>query len=65
MLESFAEKLKNSIRKLMGKTSVDEKAVEDLLKELKMILLEADVEIEIVNSFLENVRRKLFKEKIP
>ena len=65
MLESFAEKLKNSIRKLMWKTSVDEKAVEDLLKELKMILLEADVEIEIVNSFLENVRRKLFKEKIP
>ncbi|MEM5831891.1 MAG: signal recognition particle receptor subunit alpha [Candidatus Aenigmatarchaeota archaeon] len=65
MLETLAEKLKNSIRKLIGKSSVDEKAIEELLKELKLILLEADVDVEIVNSFLENIKRRVFKEKIP
>ncbi|MFH7880429.1 MAG: signal recognition particle receptor subunit alpha [Candidatus Aenigmatarchaeota archaeon] len=65
MLETLAEKLKNSIRKLIGKSSVDEKAIEELLKELKLILLEADVDVEIVNSFLENIKKRVFKEKIP
>ncbi|MCS7093719.1 MAG: signal recognition particle receptor subunit alpha [Candidatus Aenigmarchaeota archaeon] len=65
MLEALSEKLKNAIRKLLGKSVVDEKAVEELLKELKIILIEADVDLGIVNNFIESVRKKLFKEKIP
>lgn len=65
MLEALSEKLKNAIRKLLGKSVVDEKAVEELLKELKIILIEADVDLGIVNNFIESVRNKLFKEKIP
>ncbi|MEM5815239.1 MAG: signal recognition particle receptor subunit alpha [Candidatus Aenigmatarchaeota archaeon] len=65
MLETLSEKLKSAIRKLIGKSIVDEKTIEDFLKELKITLLEADVTIEIVNSFLENVRKRILKEKIP
>jgi signal recognition particle GTPase len=50
MLESFSEGLKNAIRKIIGKSSVDEKTVEEFLKELRIIFLQSDVDVEITNS---------------
>ncbi len=65
MLETFSEGLKNAIRKIIGKSSVDEKSIEDFLKELKIIFLQSDVDIDITNNFVEKVRNKVLKEKIP
>ncbi|MGC8993487.1 MAG: signal recognition particle receptor subunit alpha [Candidatus Aenigmatarchaeota archaeon] len=65
MLENFSEGLKGAIRKIIGKPSIDEKAVEEFLKDLRVTFLQADVDIEIINSFIENVRKKVLKEKIP
>ena len=65
MLETFSEGLKNAIRKIIGKSSVDEKSIEEFLKELKIIFLQSDVDIDITNNFVEKVRNKVLKEKIP
>ncbi len=65
MLESFSESLKATLRKIIGKPSIDEKAVEEFLKELRVTFLQADVDVEITNAFIENVRKKVLKEKIP
>jgi len=65
MLEAFSEGLKNAIRKIIGKSAVDEKSVEEFLKELKVIFLQSDVDVEITNSFIEAIRKKVLREKIP
>jgi signal recognition particle subunit SRP54 len=65
MLESFSEGVKNAIRKIIGKSVVDERAVEEFLKELKAIFLQSDVDIELTNKFIETVRKKVLKEKLP
>ena len=65
MLEAFSEGLKNAIRKIIGKGIVDEKGVDEFLKELKILFLQSDVDVEITNKFVETIRKKVLKEKVP
>jgi signal recognition particle subunit SRP54 len=65
MLEALSEGLKNAIRKIIGKSSIDEKVVEEFLRELKVILLQSDVDVDIANNFIDIIRRKVLKEKTP
>lgn len=62
---SFGEKLSGLIRKILGKPLVDKKTVEESLKELKRILILADVDLKLVNELIENVRKRVLKEKAP
>jgi len=57
--------LSNLIAKLTGKAVIDEKFLNDILEELKLILIQNDVEIPLANSFIENIRKKCLKEKVP
>ncbi len=62
---SFGEKLSGLIRKILGKSLVGKKAVEESLNELKKILILADVDLKLVNELIENVKKKVLKEKTP
>ncbi|MHA1865274.1 MAG: signal recognition particle receptor subunit alpha, partial [Candidatus Heimdallarchaeaceae archaeon] len=53
------------IRRLVTGTTVDKKTVEEILKEIRKILLQADVPIELTDKLVENIRKKALKEKIP
>ena len=57
--------LSNLIAKLTGKAVIDEKFLNDILEELKLILIQNDVEISLANRFVENIRKKCLKEKVP
>lgn len=57
MFESLTEKLDGIFKKLKGKSRLDEENIQAALKEIRMALLEADVNFRVVKDFIEDVRR--------
>jgi len=63
MFESLAEKLEGIFKKLKGRGILNEESVNAALKEIRMALLEADVNFKVVKDFIEDVRiRAIGKE---
>lgn len=56
--ESLADKLQEAFRQLTGKGKLSEKDVKAALREVKLALLEADVNFKIVKQFVNNVTEK-------
>jgi signal recognition particle subunit SRP54 len=61
----FGKSLSNLVRKILTGSTVDAKAVEELIKGLQRILLESDVDIKLVYELSENIKKKCLKEEIP
>ena len=55
--ESLTDKLSLIFKKLRGKAKITESNIEEMLKEIRIALLEADVNFKVVKSFLENVKQ--------
>ena len=55
---NLASKLSETMRKFRGKTHVTEKDVKDLMREVRIALLEADVNYKVVKDFTKNVSEK-------
>ena len=53
--ESLSEKLSNAFKKLKTKGKLSESDVKETMKEIKLALLEADVNYKIVKDFINNV----------
>lgn len=58
MFESLAEKLEGIFKKLKGRGVLNEESVNAALKEIRMALLEADVNFKVVKDFVEDVRTR-------
>lgn len=58
MFESLAEKLESIFKKLKGKGLLKEEDVDLALKEIRMALLEADVNFKVVKEFVQSIREK-------
>ncbi len=56
--ESLTEKLQNVFQKLRGKGRLTEADVKEAMKEVKMALLEADVNFKVVKNFIRQVEEK-------
>jgi len=65
MLDNLGKGLGDLIRRLVSGTNVDAAAVEDVLSDLRKILLQSDVDTELVDRLVENIRKKCLKEKTP
>ena len=50
--EGLSEKLQNITKKLKGKARVTESDLKEILREVKLALLEADVNYKIVKDFI-------------
>ncbi|MFV0479470.1 MAG: signal recognition particle protein [Anaerorhabdus sp.] len=57
--DSLSKKLNKSFRNLVGKGRLTEKNIEEMLREIRVALLEADVNYHVVKDFLEKVRDKV------
>jgi signal recognition particle subunit SRP54 len=57
MFESLTEKLDGIFKKLKGKSRLDEENIQAAMKEIRMALLEADVNFRVVKDFVEDVRQ--------
>lgn len=56
MFESLADKLEKVFKKLKGRGVLNEKDVDEALREVRMALLEADVHFKVVKDFVDSVR---------
>ncbi|MEM5766611.1 MAG: signal recognition particle receptor subunit alpha [Candidatus Aenigmatarchaeota archaeon] len=65
MLEAFGGKLKDIIKKLVTGTSIDKSAVEEILNELKITLIKSDVDLNLTEELIKNIKKKCLEEKIP
>jgi len=65
MLDDLGKNLSGLIKRIIGASSVDEKTVEEILQELKKILLQSDVDMDLANKLVEDIRKKCLKESVP
>lgn len=56
--ESLGDKLQNVFKKLRGKGRVSEKDIKDAMREVRLALLEADVNFKVARSFIAKVSEK-------
>ena len=64
MFESLTEKLEGIFKKLKGRGRLDEENIKDALKEIRMVLLEADVNFKVVKKFIEDVRVRAVGQEV-
>ena len=58
MFDSLSSKLQNAFRNLRGLGKISENNVSDALREVRMALLEADVNFKVARDFIERVKTK-------
>ena len=64
MLESLSEKLESIFKKLRGKGILKEEDIDAALKEVRLALLEADVNFKVVKGFVEKVKTKALGKEV-
>ncbi|MBL4930854.1 signal recognition particle protein [Clostridium paridis] len=62
--ESLSEKLQEAFKKLRGKGKLTEKDIKEAMREVKLALLEADVNYRVVKNFVSNVSAKCVGEDV-
>ncbi|RUM58057.1 MAG: signal recognition particle protein [Persephonella sp.] len=64
MFELLTEKFSGVIEKLKKAKKLDEKTVNEALRDIRRALLEADVNIEVVQQFLKDIKEKLVGQEV-
>ena len=64
MFELLTEKFSGVIEKLKKAKKLDEKTVNEALRDIRRALLEADVNIEVVQQFLKDIKEKLIGQEV-
>jgi signal recognition particle subunit SRP54 len=64
MLESLSNRLQDVFRSLRGEARLTEESVDAALREIRLALLEADVNFRVVKAFVERVRVKAVGEDV-
>lgn len=64
MFESLTEKLESIFKKLKGKGLLEEKDIEVALKEIRLALLEADVNFKVVKDFVQKIKEKAVGKEV-
>ena len=64
MFDELSQKLTATLQKLTGRGALTEDAVREGLREIRRILLEADVSFDLTREFLEHVQEKAVGEKV-
>ena len=58
MFESLSDRLSGVFRTLSGRAQLSEDNIQDALREVRLALLEADVNFKVVKEFTDAVREK-------
>src|SRR5215212_8653239 len=64
MLDALSEKFEKILKKLRGQGVLSEQNIGEALKEVRLALLEADVNFKIVKDFIERVRQKAIGQEV-
>ena len=64
MFESLGDRLQNALQKMKGYGKITEENVSDMMREIRLALLEADVNYTVVKEFTNNVKEKALGEEV-
>ncbi len=64
MFESLGERLQNAVNKIKGYGKITEDNISDVTREIRLALLEADVNYKVVKEFVNNVKEKALGEEV-
>jgi len=64
MFDTLSDRLEGVFRKLKGTGRITERNIEEALREVRLALLEADVNIKVVRDFIEHVKIKALGEEV-
>lgn len=62
--DGLASKLQDALKKLRGKGKLSEKDIKEAMREVKLALLEADVNYKVVKNFIKNVTEKCMGNEV-
>lgn len=64
MFENLGDRLQNAINKIKGYGKITEDNISDVTREIRLALLEADVNYKVVKEFINNVKEKALGEEV-
>jgi len=64
MFESLTDKLNGVFKKVTGRGKLSEKNIQDALKEVRLALLEADVNYKVVKELVEDIRLRAIGQEV-
>src|SRR5574344_2011609 len=64
MFESLGNRLQNAVNKIKGYGKITENNISDITREIRLALLEADVNYQVVKEFIANVKEKALGEEV-
>jgi len=64
LLDKLTDRLSGVIKKIRGWGSINEKNIQDALREVRLALLEADVNYKVVKRFIDEVSKEAIGEKV-
>ncbi len=65
MLELLTEKFSSALEKLTKARKITEKNVNQTLREIRLALLEADVDYQVTKNFIKRIREKVVGKEVP
>jgi signal recognition particle subunit SRP54 len=64
MFENLSEKLQRAFKNLRGQGTITEENISDALREIRVALLEADVNLNVVKELIEHIRAKAVGQEV-
>lgn len=64
MFESISAKIAKTFKNLRGLGKITEKNIADALQELRLALIDADVNVDVVDNLIENVKQKSLGQEV-
>ena len=64
MFENLGERLQNAMNKIKGYGKITEENISEVSREIRLALLEADVNYKVVKEFVNNVKEKALGEEV-
>ena len=64
MFESLTDKLELTFKRLRGQGRITETNIDDALRDVRLALLEADVHLKVVKTFLDAVKAKAMGQEV-
>lgn len=62
--ESLSDRIQMSLRRLTGRGKINEKDIDEAMREIRVSLLEADVNYKIVKQFIADIKEKALGERV-
>ena len=64
MFETLGDRMQNALHKIKGYGKITEDNISDMMREIRLALLEADVNYKVVKEFTNNVKEKALGEEV-